>query len=115
MLKSINQWGFPEGTPLETIFLHAEQAGYDAVELNLYPSGGTGLTMDTTAQEAEAVLALASRHSIQLRSLSTGMLWKSPCPRRIRMSAPADGRSSPGSWSLHPCSGWTPCWSFPGR
>lgn len=78
MLKSINQWGFPEGTPLETIFLHAEQAGYDAVELNLYPSGGTGLTMDTTAQEAEAVLALASRHNIQLRSLSTGMLWKSP-------------------------------------
>ncbi|WP_145029172.1 sugar phosphate isomerase/epimerase [Paenibacillus sp. Y412MC10] len=78
MLKSINQWGFPEGTPLETIFLHAEQAGYDAVELNLYPSGGTGLTMDTTAQEAEAVLDLASRHSIQLRSLSTGMLWKSP-------------------------------------
>lgn len=91
MLKSINQWGFPEGTPLETVFQHAEQAGYDAVELNLYPSDGTGLTMDSTAKEAEAVLHLADHHGIKLRSLSTGMLWQSPLSAKDK-SARARGR-----------------------
>ncbi|MFM9278221.1 sugar phosphate isomerase/epimerase family protein [Paenibacillus jiagnxiensis] len=78
MLKAMNQWGFPDGTPLEKVFAVSKEAGFDAVELNLYPAGGTGLTMDTTAAEAEEIGLLAQRHGIRLLSLSTGMLWDSP-------------------------------------
>jgi L-ribulose-5-phosphate 3-epimerase len=76
MLKGINQWCFPEGTPLEHIFSTCQKAGIDAVELNVYAPGEVGLTMDTTASEAEAIGALARKHDIQLRSLSTGLLGK---------------------------------------
>lgn len=88
MLKGINQWGFPEGTSVEDIFHHAETAGYDAVELNLNPPGGVGLTIESTAREAQAILALASRHEIKLRSLSTSLLWRTPLS-----SADADVRA----------------------
>lgn len=76
MLKGINQWCFPEGTPLERIFDTCRKAGYDAVELNVYEPGGVGLTMDTTAAEAEAIGAMARKYGLQLRSLSTGLLGK---------------------------------------
>ncbi|SMF80951.1 hexulose-6-phosphate isomerase [Paenibacillus uliginis N3/975] len=78
MLKGINQWGFPEGTSLDELFHHAKLAGYDAVELNLNPFGGIGLTMESTPDEAEAILALATKHGIKLRSLSTSLLWRAP-------------------------------------
>ncbi len=78
MLKGINQWCFPEGTPLEAMFDTCQKAGYDAIELNLYEPGGVGLTMDTTAAEAEAVGAMARKYGLQLRSLSTGLLGKHP-------------------------------------
>lgn len=78
MLKAINQWGFPQGTPLEKMFEAAREAGFDAVELNLNPSGGVGLTLETTAPDAEAVGLLARRYDLQLRSLSTGLLWEAP-------------------------------------
>lgn len=54
----------------------SSEAGYDAVELNLYASGGIGLTMDTTAAEAEKIGNLARSCGLQLRSLSTGLLWQ---------------------------------------
>lgn len=76
MLKSINQWCFQENTPLEEVMAVSQKAGYDAIELNLYASGGIGLTMDTTAAEAEKIGKLASDHGLQLRSLSTGLLWQ---------------------------------------
>lgn len=78
MLKGINQWGFPEGTSLEDLFHHAKLAGYEAVELNLNPPGGIGLTMDSTPADAEAIYSLAAKHGIKLRSLSTSLLWGSP-------------------------------------
>ncbi|WP_274652076.1 sugar phosphate isomerase/epimerase family protein [Paenibacillus humicola] len=78
MLKGINQWCFPEGTPLETVFDTCRRAGYDAVELNLYAPGGAGLTMDTTPGEAGAIGAMARKYGLQLRSLSTGLLGKYP-------------------------------------
>ena len=78
MLKGINQWCYPEGTSLEKVFEYSSKAGFDAVELNLYPVGGVGLTMDTTPQEAEAIVKLASSYSLQLRSISTGLLWQTP-------------------------------------
>ncbi|PZE20508.1 sugar phosphate isomerase/epimerase family protein [Paenibacillus xerothermodurans] len=78
MIKAINQWGFAEGTPLEQVFEVSRAAGFDAVELNLYPAGSVGLTMDSTASEAEAIGSMADRYGIKLRSLSTGMLWQAP-------------------------------------
>ncbi|WP_409293977.1 sugar phosphate isomerase/epimerase family protein [Peribacillus sp. SCS-26] len=78
MKKGINQWCFPEGTPLQDVFAWSREAGFDAVELNVYNSGGTGLTLDTNVKEAEEILRQAERHNIELRSLSTGLLWESP-------------------------------------
>ncbi|GAA3405817.1 sugar phosphate isomerase/epimerase family protein [Paenibacillus hodogayensis] len=79
MLKSVNQWCFPEGTPLSQVFAISQKAGYDAVELNLYPAGApAGFTVDTTPAEADAIAKLAGEHGLQLRSLSTGLLWKHP-------------------------------------
>lgn len=78
MLKGVNQWCFPEGTPLDKLFAVSKDAGYDAVELNVNPEGGVGLTLETTASEAEAIGRLARSHGIQLRSISTSLLWRSP-------------------------------------
>lgn len=78
MLKSINQWGFPESTSLEQVFEHCQAAGYDAVELNLNPVGSVGLMLETTSAQAEEIGALARKYGIRLRSLSTGLLWRAP-------------------------------------
>ncbi|MCU6707773.1 sugar phosphate isomerase/epimerase [Paenibacillus sp. J5C_2022] len=78
MLKSVNQWCYPDHTPLEKVFQISADAGYEAVELNLYEPGGTGLTLDSTPEEVAAIGELAKRYGLQLRSLSTGLLWKSP-------------------------------------
>ncbi|MCG3420095.1 sugar phosphate isomerase/epimerase family protein [Oceanobacillus jordanicus] len=78
MLKGINQWCYPEGTPLEKVFEFSRDAGFDAVELNLNSAGGVGLTVDTTASEAETILQLASAYNLQLRSISTSLLWQTP-------------------------------------
>ncbi|QHW33693.1 sugar phosphate isomerase/epimerase [Paenibacillus rhizovicinus] len=75
MLKGINQWCFPEGTDLDTLFSHSSKAGFDAVELNLYEPGGVGLTLESTAAEAESIKRKAESYGIQLRSLSTGLMW----------------------------------------
>ncbi|MFD0715398.1 sugar phosphate isomerase/epimerase family protein [Paenibacillus sp. GCM10027626] len=78
MIKSINQWCFKSDTPLEQVMAVSGDAGYGAVELNLYEPGGIGFTMDTTAAEAEKIGQLARQHGLQLRSLSTSLLWQYP-------------------------------------
>ncbi|MCQ6563064.1 sugar phosphate isomerase/epimerase family protein [Paenibacillus mendelii] len=78
MIKSINQWCFKGDTPLEQVMAISSDAGFGAVELNLYEPGGIGLTLDTTAAEAEKIGKLARDHGLQLRSLSTGLLWQYP-------------------------------------
>lgn len=78
MLKGINQWCYPDGTSLEDVFEFSKEAGFDAVELNLYQPGEIGLTMDTTPGEAEEIVNLASSYGLQLRSISTGLLWQNP-------------------------------------
>jgi L-ribulose-5-phosphate 3-epimerase len=75
MLKGINQWCFPEGTSLEDVFGYSSKAGFDAVELNLYAPGEVGLTLDSTAADAEKIKEMADSYGIQLRSLSTGLMW----------------------------------------
>lgn len=78
MLKGVNQWCFPEGTPLKQLFEVSQQAGFDTVELNLNPDGGVGLTKDTTAEEARQIAQLARDYNIQLPSISTSLLGRSP-------------------------------------
>lgn len=78
MLKGVNQWCFPEGTPLEQVFAVSSEAGFDAIELNLYAPGAVGLTLDSSVREAEAIGSLARRYNVKLLSLSTGLLWGSP-------------------------------------
>jgi L-ribulose-5-phosphate 3-epimerase len=78
MLKAMNQWGFTEGTPVEKVFELSRAAGFDAVELNLNPVGGIGLTLETTAAEAEAIRKLAEQYGVRMLSLSTGLLWGAP-------------------------------------
>jgi L-ribulose-5-phosphate 3-epimerase len=78
MLKSLNQWCFPADTPLDKVLSISSDAGYDAVELNLYAPGGIGFTLDTTAAEAEAIAKQARDHGLQLRSLSTGLMGQNP-------------------------------------
>lgn len=78
MLKGINQWCYPEGTPLEKVFEYSRAAGFDVVELNVYAAGGTGLTMETTEEEANQIVKLASSYELTLKSLSTGLLWEFP-------------------------------------
>jgi L-ribulose-5-phosphate 3-epimerase len=76
--KAINQWCFPEGTPLEDVFGVSARAGFDAVELNVNEEGGIGLTPRTTPDEARHILKQASESGLQLLSVSTGLLWKYP-------------------------------------
>lgn len=78
MLKGINQWCYPENTSIEKVFEYSKAAGFDVVELNLYQKGGEGLTLETTKTEAEKIASLASDNQIQLRSLSTSLLWETP-------------------------------------
>ncbi|MBU7592690.1 sugar phosphate isomerase/epimerase family protein [Metabacillus halosaccharovorans] len=79
MLKGINQWCYPEGTPLEQVFEYSRGAGFDAVELNVYDAGGgIGLTLETTEEEAKQIVQLAAAYELQLKSLSTGLLWECP-------------------------------------
>src|SRR5690625_5104100 len=78
MLKGINQWCYPEGTPIEKVFEYSQKAGFDVVELNLNQVGDVGLTPETTKQEAEDIAQLASEYDLQLKSLSTSLLWQTP-------------------------------------
>lgn len=79
MLKSVNQWCFPEGTPLRKLFEVSRDAGFDAVELNVYaPGAPAGFTLDTTPAEADAIAKLAEEHGLKLRSVSTGLMGRNP-------------------------------------
>ncbi|ALS28611.1 xylulose 5-phosphate 3-epimerase [Paenibacillus sp. 32O-W] len=78
MLKSVNQWCFPEGTSLDRLFDVSREAGYDAVELNVNPPGSAGLTMETTPAEADAIARQAAARGLKLRSVSTSLLWRHP-------------------------------------
>jgi L-ribulose-5-phosphate 3-epimerase len=77
MLKGINQWCYPDDTPLEMVFKYSRDAGFDAVELNVSVDG-IGLTMNTSMEEARKIKELADHYGLQLQSISTNLLWKSP-------------------------------------
>lgn len=78
MKKAVNQWCFPDGTHLDHVFKVSSEAGLHGVELNIYQSGRTGLTIDTTHSEAKEIKKLANEYGLELRSLSNGLL--ADCP-----------------------------------
>lgn len=79
MLKSVNQWCFPAGTPLPELFKVSAEAGFDAVELNVYEAEATvGMTMVSTPEDADNVRKLADSYGLKLRSLSTGLQGRNP-------------------------------------
>ncbi len=78
MKKSVNQWCFPAHTPVAEIFQVASEAGLDGVELNLNQPGDVGLTMETSAAEAKSLKKTANARSLELSSLSCGLMWGTP-------------------------------------
>ena len=78
MKKGINQWCFPAGTPLSKVLRTSAAAGFETIELNLYASGGVGLTMDTTPEAAKAMRRLVRSYGLSISSLSTEMLGRYP-------------------------------------
>ncbi|HEO8418121.1 TPA: sugar phosphate isomerase/epimerase [Yersinia enterocolitica] len=77
MLKGINQWCYPDNTPLEMVFQYSRDAGFEAVELNI-SMDGIGLTMNTSREEAKQIREMADHYGLQLKSISTNLLWKFP-------------------------------------
>ena len=77
MLKGINQWCYPDDTPLEMVFKYSRDAGFDAVELNV-SIDGIGLTMNTSREEAKRIRKMAEHYRLRLSSISTNLLWKFP-------------------------------------
>lgn len=78
MKKAVNQWCFPTDMPLPDMFQVASAAGFDGVELNLGEPGGVGLTLATTEQQARAIRHQAAEYGLELKSLSTALLWTWP-------------------------------------
>ncbi|GGJ02040.1 hypothetical protein GCM10010885_09120 [Alicyclobacillus cellulosilyticus] len=78
MKIAVNQWCFPDGTPLADVFAQCAAAGLDGVELNLDAAGGVGLTLETSASAARAIRREAEAAGLELKSLSTGLLWSTP-------------------------------------
>ncbi|MCM2983234.1 sugar phosphate isomerase/epimerase [Niallia circulans] len=81
MLKGINQWCYPDDTPLEMVFKYSHDASFDAVELNV-SIDGIGLTMNTSREEAKQIREMAEHYRLRLSSISTNLLWKFPLSHR---------------------------------
>lgn len=78
MKKALNQWCFPEGTDLETVFKLSETCAYDGVELNLYDANGVGITLASADSDLVQIRKAAQAHGLELKSLSTGLYWTAP-------------------------------------
>ena len=74
MLKGINQWCFPDGTPVETVLEHSARAGFDTVELNLQNPGEPGITLESSVKELEEIGRLARSLGLGLKSISCGLM-----------------------------------------
>jgi L-ribulose-5-phosphate 3-epimerase len=78
MRKGVNQWCFPESWSLEKQFAEAARAGFDAVELNVAEADAPGLTLKSTAADAQRLTALATQHGLAIPSIATGLHWSFP-------------------------------------
>lgn len=78
MKRALNQWCFPEGTPVSEIFRQSQLAGLDGVELNLADSGGVGCTLTSTPNEIATIKRQAAEFGLKIPSVSTSLSWQWP-------------------------------------
>ncbi|MGQ9454395.1 MAG: sugar phosphate isomerase/epimerase family protein [Armatimonadota bacterium] len=76
MKIGINAWAFPQNMTIAQGFRLAKRAGFDCVELNISEDGY--LTPDSDEGTAIRLRELAENISLEVRSLSTGLLWRYP-------------------------------------
>ncbi len=75
MKKGISVWSLPENWDFPQIFKEVSAAGFEGVEIAL---GTTGLSMDTTEAELDAIKAEADKNGIKIFSIATTMLFDYP-------------------------------------
>ena len=87
MKKSLNAWSVPDGVGFEEMFTALKRAGFDGVELNLDAAGRSAhsLTMETAAQELEAIRRLSEQTGLSVSGISSS-LWG-----RTTLGGKADG------------------------
>lgn len=78
MKKAINQWCFPENTPVSELVDESAKAGFWGLELNVNDAAGVGLTVETSTAEAKAVRKQLVDAGVQPSCLSTSLLWRTP-------------------------------------
>lgn len=78
MKKAVNQWCFPETTPLNAMIEETAKAGFWGLELNLNEPGQVGLTMETTPSEVKQIRRQMLDAGVQPSCVSTALLWKAP-------------------------------------
>jgi len=78
MKKGINQWCFPTGLPLHEVFRASQRAGFAGVELNVGKLGDIGLTLESNFADTRLIKELAANYDIELKSLSTALMWEFP-------------------------------------
>jgi len=80
MKKSINAWTIPNAFTFEETFACVAKAGFDGIELNVDEPGRSAhsLTMETTAAETAAILALSEKYHLPVSGISTSLWGKNP-------------------------------------
>lgn len=73
MLKSINQWSFPQGMTLRQMIQMAKDAGFDAFEPALSERGE--LSLESSDQDIAAVRRASEEIGLPLCSLASGLYW----------------------------------------
>lgn len=76
MKIAINAWSFPSNLTIPQGLKIAKRAGFDAVELNL--SEDEYLRLDMSDAEVAGFRISAENMSLELRSVSSGLMWKYP-------------------------------------
>jgi L-ribulose-5-phosphate 3-epimerase len=72
-LAGLNHWALP-GTAVRDAATLAQQAGFDALELNLDEAGEVSLA--TTAADARALRAIVEGAGLRVGGLSTALYWR---------------------------------------
>ena len=76
MKTGINAWAFPGNLSIPQCLKVAKAGGFDCVELNVSEDGY--LTPEMERPAVEKLRSAAENMSLELRSLSTGLLWQYP-------------------------------------
>jgi len=73
MKKGINHWSFPAGLDVKGCMALAKDAGFEGIELALAETGE--LSLESTAQELDAIKGTAAELGIEISSLASGLGW----------------------------------------